>query len=132
MIVKEFESMSTFYPSIDIDLAWNQWRAGVIDGEGYLVIKKSNKILVWEITLPLDDESLLFTIKQKLEGSTPFRSGAKAVRYRLGHQSDMINLIPIINGSIRNTVRVDQFKTLWDHFNIPYRVAEPLSLKNGY
>ena len=45
--------------------------------------------------MPLEDESLFFVIKQKLGGSITPRSGAKAVRYRLCHQSGMINLIAI-------------------------------------
>jgi ubiquinol-cytochrome c reductase cytochrome b subunit len=116
----------------DGELAWNQWLAGIIDGDGYLAIQKSNKVAVCEITMPLEDESLLFAIKQKLGGSITLRSGAKAVRYRLCHQSGMINLIHRVNGCIRNTVRVLQFQTLCNHFNIRYLVAEPLTLENGY
>lgn len=65
-------------------------------------------------------------------GSITRRSGAKAIRYRLCHQSGIINLINIINGSIRNTISLEQFQKLCHHFNIGYVVAEPLTLENAY
>lgn len=114
------------------DLAWNQWLAGTIDGDGYLAIQKSNKLAVCEITMPLEDKSLLFVIKQKLGGSITRRSGVKARPYRLCHQSGMVNLINRINGCYADTIRLEQFQTLWNHFNICYLVAEPLTLENGY
>lgn len=59
------------------EIAWNQWLAGIIDGDGYLAIQTSNNVAVCEITMPLEDEALLFQIKQKLGGSIKPRSGAK-------------------------------------------------------
>jgi len=115
-----------------VEISWNQWLAGLIDGDGYLAIQKSNNVAVCEITMPLEDEKVLQQIKQKLGGSITLRSGAKAVRYRLCHQIGIKNLILRINGSIRNTVRIPQFKTLCNKFNVAYLESKPLTLDNGY
>ncbi len=113
------------------EIKWNQWLAGVIDGDGYLTIQKNN-VAVCEITMPLQDESLLFQIKQKLGGTIKLRSGNRSIRYRLMHKAGMIQLIMRINGSIRNTVRIVQFKKLCKFLNIPYLKAKPLTSDNGY
>lgn len=129
LLAKQKGSKTLFTPS---EMAWNQWLAGIIDGDGYLAIQTSNNVAVCEITMPLEDESLLFKIKQKLGGSLKARSGAKAVRYRLCHKKGMEDLLLRINGSIRNTIRVIQFKKLCERFNITYLKAKPLTLSNGY
>jgi ubiquinol-cytochrome c reductase cytochrome b subunit len=110
---------------------WNQWLAGIIDGDGYLAIQKNN-VAVCEITMPLNDENLLAQIKQKLGGNICLRSGAKAVRYRLAHHEGILELIHRINGSIRNSQRVPQFQKLCDKFNIPFISAPTLTSISGY
>lgn len=65
-----------------IELKWNQWLAGIIDGKGSLCIQNNKKILC-EIIMPLQDEYLLFQIKQKLGGNLKLRSNSQSIRYRL-------------------------------------------------
>jgi ubiquinol-cytochrome c reductase cytochrome b subunit len=116
----------------DLDeIKWNQWLAGVIDGDGYLAIQKNN-IAVCEITMPLEDEAVLFQIKQKLGGNIKLRSGSCSIRYRLSHKTGMNELLTRVNGFIRNTIRVIQFQKLCKIFNIIYLKAEPLSIYDGY
>lgn len=114
------------------EIKWNQWLAGIIDGDGYLAIQKSNNVAVCEITMPLEDESLLFEIKQKLGGNIKLRAGCRAVRYRLNHKIGMIELICRVNGFIRNTIRVSQFQKICIHFNIVYLKPQPLTINDGY
>ena len=113
------------------ELKWNEWLAGVIDGDGYLTIQK-NKAAVLEITMPLNDETLLYQIKQKLGGNINRRKESLSIRYRLGHKDGIINLINRINGNIRNTIRVKQFKKICSYFTIDYIEAKPLTAYNGY
>jgi ubiquinol-cytochrome c reductase cytochrome b subunit len=113
------------------ELKWNQWLAGVIDGDGYLTIQKNN-VAICEITMPLQDESLLYQIKQKLSGNIKLRSGSRSVRYRLGHKQGMVELIHRVNGFIRNTIRIIQFQKICHHFNIVYIKAKPLMIDTGY
>ena len=114
------------------DIQWNQWLAGVIDGDGYLAIQKSNNVAVCEITMPLNDEYLLAQIKQKLGGYIRLRSGAKAVRYRLSHQAGIKELISRINGLIFNSQRVPQLQALCQKFDIQFIPAQPLSRTSAY
>nr|YP_009367526.1 putative LAGLIDADG homing endonuclease [Pseudoneochloris marina]ARK14545.1 putative LAGLIDADG homing endonuclease [Pseudoneochloris marina] len=113
------------------EISWNQWLAGIIDGDGYFNIGK-NKVAVCEITMPLQDEPLLAQIKQKLGGRLSPRSGSKAVRYRLAHKAGMIDLIDRVNGFIRNSIRVNQFKTICQHFNKSFLEPKPLTKNDGY
>lgn len=124
------------------DIKWNQWLAGVIDGDGYLAIQKNNNVTtklnqlccvaVCEITMPLTDEYLLAQIKQKLGGYIRLRSGAKAVRYRLSHQAGIKELISRINGLILNSQRVPQLQALCKRFDIQFIPAQPLGRTSAY
>ena len=121
----------TKQPFTQDEIKWNQWLAGVIDGDGYLAIQKNN-VAVCEITMPLQDEALLLQIKQKLGGNVKLRSGSLSIRYRLGHKDGMIELLERINGHIRNSIRVIQFKTLCVKFKMIYRKAKRLTIEDGY
>jgi len=113
------------------EMQWNQWLAGVIDGDGYLAIQK-NGVAVCEITMGLKDEYLLAQIKQKLGGHLKLRSGAQAIRYRLSHKAGLQDLILRINGFIRNSIRVKQFKLICQHFGIEFQEAAPLIRQSSY
>jgi ubiquinol-cytochrome c reductase cytochrome b subunit len=117
--------------SSDLETKWNEWLAGVIDGDGYLAIQKNN-VAICEITMPLNDEHLLIQIKQKLGGNIHLRSGAKALRYRLAHKEGILELIDRINGSIRNSQRIPQFQKICEKFNIPFINALALTSMSGY
>ena len=91
------------------DKAWNEWLAGLIDGDGSLLVSKSGYASC-EITMSLQDEHALAIIKQKLGGSIKLRSGVKALRYRLHNNKGMIDLITRINGNIRHSSRLKQLE----------------------
>lgn len=82
--------------------------------------------------MPLNEENLLAQIKQKLGGHIRLRSGANAIRYRLAHKQGIEELIHRINGSIRNSQRVPQFKSLCHKFDILFIPALLLTSTNGY
>jgi ubiquinol-cytochrome c reductase cytochrome b subunit len=108
------------------ELTWNQWLAGLIDGDGSLLISKEGKPSC-EIIMRLADEHALAQIKQKFGGSIKLRSGTKAIRYRLHHKEGMIALIHAINGHIRHSSRYDQLVKVCSTLNIPVIEAKPLS-----
>ena len=102
-------SSSTIYNNSLKDKAWNEWLAGLIDGDGSLLVSKSGYASC-EITMSLQDEHALAIIKQKLGGSIKLRSGVKALRYRLHNNKGMIDLITRINGNIRHSSRLKQLE----------------------
>lgn len=87
---------------------FNQWLAGLIDGDGYFGISQG-KYLSCEITIELRDEKTLRQIQNKFGGSIKLRAGIKAIRYRLHNKEGIINLVNAVNGNIRNSKRLVQF-----------------------
>ncbi|KAF2135052.1 uncharacterized protein K452DRAFT_341605 [Aplosporella prunicola CBS 121167] len=75
---------------------FNQWLAGLIDGDGSLQVSKAGYSSC-EITVALVDERMLRIIQNKLGGSIKPRSGVRA-----------IHLVNRINGYIRHSSRLVQ------------------------
>ena len=113
------------------DKAWNEWLAGLIDGDGTFLVNKSGYTSC-EITMSLFDEHALNSIKQKLGGSVKLRSGAKALRYRLHNDKGMRNLINRINGKIRHTSRIKQLEKICLVLNIPIIHPGDITIDNGW
>lgn len=61
------------------EIRFNQWLAGLIDGDGTLQVSKAGYSSC-EITVSLADERLLRIIQNKLGGAIKARSGVKAIR----------------------------------------------------
>ncbi len=114
-----------------VEQKWNEWLAGLIDGNGCLLISKEGYCSC-EITTNLRDEHSLLLIKSKLGGSVRLRSGVRAVRYRLHNTPGMLNLINRINGKIRVIPRVAQLQAMCFKLSIPYLSPESLSLDNSW
>jgi len=113
------------------ELHWNQWLAGLIDGDGCLLISKSGYASC-EITMGIEDEHALLQIKQKLGGSVKLRAGIKALRYRLHNKAGMLDLITRINGHIRNSVRIKQLGLVCANLNILMLQPMEITKYNGW
>lgn len=111
--------------------SWNEWLAGLIDGDGCLLISKAGYASC-EITMSLQDEHALAIIKQKLGGSIKLRSGVKALRYRLHNRKGMIELINRINGKIRHTSRIKQLESICLSLNIKIIYPSTITIDNGW
>jgi LAGLIDADG endonuclease len=101
------------------DQKFNEWLAGLIDGDGSLLVSKDGYTSC-EITIGEHDEKALIIIKNKLGGSLKLRSGVKAFRYRLHHKNGIIDLVGRINGHIRNSKRLFQLIKVCKILNIPF------------
>lgn len=119
---------SSFSNQISKD-PWNDYLAGLIDGDGSLLISKAGYASL-EITMDIYDEYALNKVKQKLGGSIKKRSGAKAFRYRLHNKAGMAEVIERINGRIRNSKRIVQLQKLCQLYNVPYQEASPITISN--
>jgi hypothetical protein len=118
-------------PNSNDDKRFNEWLAGIIDGDGTLLVSKSGYCSC-EITMDKYDEHTLMHIKNKLGGSVKSRSGSNSYRYRLHHTKGMIDLIHRINGNIRNSKRFPQLMRICDKLNIPYISPIPLTIDNAW
>ena len=128
---RPLSSISSHNANIKVDSAWNQWLAGLIDGDGSLLVSKSGYSSC-EITMSLKDGHALAIIKQKLGGSIKTRSGVKALRYRLHNNTGMVNLINRVNGNIRHTSRLKQLEKVCLLLNIPILYPIKATIDNGW
>ena len=108
-----------------------EWLAGVIDGDGCLLVSKQGYTSL-EITTGMEDLFLLKFIQNKLGGSVKMRSGAKAYRYRLHNKEGMINLILNINGRIRHSTRLTQLHRVCQALNISVLNSLPLNNSSSW
>ena len=115
----------------DKDERWNEWLAGLIDGDGSLLVSKEGYPSC-EITMGIEDEHALLQVKQRLGGSLKRRSGAKALRYRLHNKKGMMELIKRINGNIRYENRLVQLKGICKNLNIAYIEPYFLTKESGW
>lgn len=110
---------------------WNQHFAGLIDGDGSLLISKAGYASL-EITMDINDFQALNQIKQKLGGSVKDRKSSLSFRYRLHNKSGMLDVIDRVNGKIRQSNRMVQLQKMCALYNIPYQAPQPLSANNGW
>lgn len=115
----------------DKDLAFVQWLAGLIDGDGYFILTKKGYASC-EITMDARDKKALYEIKQKYGGSVKLVSNANALRYKLRHKKGLISLINDVNGLLRNPTRLLQINKLCVKYNIELKYPKPLTFSNGW
>lgn len=129
--IRSLTSNSLNESSISKEKNFNEWLGGLIDGDGCFLISKKGYCSL-EITMGIQEEYLLQTIKNKLGGSIKLRSGAKAIRYRLHNKKGLLDLIDRVNGNIHNTIRLEQLKKLCLIYNISIKDPVPLTYNNGW
>lgn len=104
---------------------FNEWLAGVIDGDGCFQLSKKGYASL-EIVTQLRDKRILYLIKQKYGGSIKLYAGNNYLRYRLHHKEGLISLINGINGLIQNPIRILQLSKICIQYNI--NIKDPISL----
>lgn len=109
---------------------WNQHLAGLIDGDGSLLISKAGYASL-EIIMDIYDLQALNQVKQKLGGSVK-RRNSLSFRYRLHNKSGMLDVINRVNGKIRQSNRMVQLQKMCALYNIPYQAPQPLTVNNAW
>jgi len=114
-----------------INKKWNQWLAGLIDGEGsFYLTKKGYESLV--ITMGLRDLHALHIIKNVYGGSVKLVSGEKAIRYSLRHKEGFLALVRDVNREIRNSYRLMQLNKICLKYDISTVLANKVIYSNGW
>lgn len=111
--------------------SFNEWLAGLIDGDGYFILTKKGYASC-EITMDVRDKKALYEIKQKFGGSIKIVANANALRYKLRHKKGLISLINNINGNIRNPIRLLQMNKLCIKYGIQLKYSNNLTFNNGW
>ena len=113
------------------DIAFRQWLAGLIDGDGYFLLSK-NGYNSCEITMDARDKKVLYLIQHKYGGSVKQMSNAYAFKYKLRNRTGLIALINDVNGLIRNPTRLLQMNKLCAKFNIELKHANNIIFNDGW
>lgn len=113
------------------NLYWNQWLAGLIDGDGCFQVSQKGYCSL-EITVSLKDVRALAEIKQKCGGSLKNRAGSASVRYRLHNKRGIISLVDRINGEIRHPNRQVQLLKVCAILDKTYKPPVDLTLQSGW
>lgn len=112
---------------------WDDWFAGVVDGDGYFYINKKQAIS-FELTTAILDINVLYSIKKELKGGTiKRRSGSNSVRYRVKAFLIIEKIIHKLNGKLYNPIRLLQFEQACLILNIKI-ISSPsiIQIPNAY
>ena len=112
---------------------WDEWFAGVIDGDGCFYINKQQQIS-FELTTATLDINVLYSIKNKLQGGTvKSRSGSKSVRYRVKARLIIEKIIHKVNGKLYNPARLSQFEQVCKILDIKIKSSPSIiQIPNAY
>lgn len=113
------------------ELAFKQWLAGLLDGDGEFKTTKKGSCSL-KIIMGINDKSPLYQIKHKYGGSVKPISGSNALKYKLTNPKALISLINVVNGLIRNPLRMLQLYKICKKFNIELKEPQPLNYNNGW
>jgi hypothetical protein len=113
------------------DSKFNEWLAGIIDGDGCFLLSKKGYASL-EIVMQLRDKRILYLIKQKYGGAVKLHAGYNYLRYRLHHKAGLLSLIHGINGLIRNPTRILQLGKICNIYGIELKDPKPLTYYNGW
>lgn len=110
---------------------FNEWLAGVIDGDGHLTFSGGSPRLI--IDMETRNSSLISFIQSKLGGSIHYpKRNTKVLSYYLGSRQSVTTLVHRINGNIRNSVRIPQLQSLCNLLGITYIPPVPLTINNAW
>lgn len=113
------------------DKSFDEWLAGIIDGDGYFHLSKSGTTRL-NITMDIKDKNVLHLIQSKYGGSIYKVSKANAMKYQLSSKKGLTKLINNINGEIRNPKRLLQLNNICLKYKINLLTPRPLTFNNGW
>ena len=98
---------------------WNEWFAGLTDGDGCFYINYRENSVSFELTTHVLDSRVVYDIKNKLKaGSVRLRSGSQSIRYRVKQKAVIIDIVNRLNGKLYNPTRINQFRKVCNLLNI--------------
>jgi hypothetical protein len=113
------------------DKRFNQWLAGLIDGDGCFQLSKKGYASL-EIVAHIRDKNCLYQIKQKFGGAVKLRTNLNHLRFRIHHKQGMLDIIKAVNGEIRNPIRLLQLNKICEKYDIPVLQPAPLTYENAW
>lgn len=114
------------------DYKWNQWLAGLIDGDGCFETSNKSSIAQFSLTMHSSDERCLYRVKQKIGGSVKPVSGARAMRLRLSSKPHIKSLVERINPFVLNSIRRSQLNIVCEKLGIEPQNTDAFSWESSY
>lgn len=128
---------------------YDEWLAGVIDGDGYLYVTKEGHVGL-EITMDLYDEPCFTFIKTG--GSVKRRSNSRSYRYRTQSRQVVFSIVSAqrlkalvvtkwnnlyhrelhSRYHIRNSVRIPQLQAICKQLSLPFKQPGPLTSSSDW
>lgn len=100
---------------------WDEWFAGLVDGDGCFYINKKKEVS-FELTTHVTDSRIVYNLKNILKGgSVRLRSGSKSIRYRVKKKDIVRDIILRLNGQLKNPQRLNQLKKACELLAIDYK-----------
>lgn len=112
-------------------LNFNQWLAGLIDGDGYFGVSAEGYVSC-EITLHADEVQALYKIQKECGGKVNSRVGVNAYRWRIHSVAGMRNLIERVNGHILIPKRYKQMERVCNILQITSKPALSVSQDSSW
>jgi hypothetical protein len=109
---------------------FNQWLAGLIDGNGHFILTKKGYVN-FKIIMDIKDKPVLYEIKHKFGGFIKCISNSNSIKYKLNHKKGILDLIHSVNGLIINPFKMLQLNKLCVKYNIKLKEPLPLTYNNG-
>jgi hypothetical protein len=117
--------------NVHVEEKWNQWFAGLTDGDGCFYINKKEKSISYELTVHIFDSRVVYDIKNKLKaGSVLKRSNSQSIRYRVKSKEVIKNIVDRLNGRLYNEARIKQFEKACQLLNKQIITPSSLLSKN--
>lgn len=110
--------------------------AGLLDGDGFIRTSKFTGEYVF--TMHLEDKPFLQEIKSQFGGNIRKVIDKKACRLTINAKTaingktSIFEITAGLNGHVRNTIRVEQFKKLCAALSLEFKEPGPLKADNGY
>jgi len=113
--------------------SFNEWLAGVIDGDGHFRLSHG-KYPFLQIIMEVKNTPLLAAIQARFGGYlvSPVNCRPTTAKYTLGKRHLMRELVNSMNGHIRGINRVPQFIELCNNLDIKYIPAIPLTRDSAW
>lgn len=112
---------------------WNEWFAGLTDGDGCFCINNKEKSVSFELTTHITDIRVVNEIKNKLKaGSVRKRSNSESIRYRVKAKNTVIDILNRVNGKLFNPARIPQFLAACELLEVTPILPKELTVSYSY
>ena len=112
-------------------LQFSYWLAGLIDGNGCLLLSKKGYVSI-EITVGIKEHILLSSVKKHLGGTIKMRAGVNAYRWRLHNIKGINMVLDFIDGKLRIKGRQLQYNLVCAALKRTPLVSKPISRRNAW